>query len=69
MPHTNVTEEVQKVYTKQNPSEAVFVQPGETIEGEALRCLQVAPQVAPQDAPKKVKRKANKSDAQKTTDA
>ena len=47
MPHTNITQEVQKVYTKQQPSEAVFVDPGETIDGHAIRVLQVTPEDKP----------------------
>lgn len=37
MPHTNVSTEPQKVFTKQRPKEPMLVMPGETISGEAMR--------------------------------
>lgn len=76
MPHTNITGTPQKVYTKQDPANFVIVEPGETIEGEAMRCLQITPQEAddcaetkagnkPKSVEKTKKQKKAESDAEK----
>lgn len=67
MPHTNITAQRQKVYTKQNPSEFVFVEPGDTIQEEALRVLPVEPEPKPPAAEEPGKPKEKKR-AKKTVD-
>ncbi len=50
MPHTNITNQLQRVRTKQNPDKEQLVKPGDTINEEAITCVQVEDSQPPGEA-------------------